>query len=113
MTERADQAHRVVTAADAGLEHREIAIALLKMQAGQREHRFKGAEFFVSPLRKLGDGGFDPQLQPRQRVVADRGAVDLKPFVEAIQMRRGEQSGSQAIGVGDAGAERRGAALAV
>ena len=40
-------------------------------------------------------------------------AIDLKPFVKTIKMRRGEQSGSQAISVGDAGAERRGAALAV
>ena len=42
---RADQAHRVVAAADAGLEHREIATALLKMQAGQREQRLEGSEF--------------------------------------------------------------------
>ena len=47
--ERADQAYRVVTAADAGFEHREIATALLKIQASQREHRLKGSEFFVSP----------------------------------------------------------------
>ncbi len=42
--ERADQANRIVAAADAGLEHREIAFAFLKMQAGQREQGFEGAE---------------------------------------------------------------------
>ena len=111
--ERADQAYRIVAAADAGLEHREIAFALLKIQAGQREHRLKGPEFLIMSLRKLGDSGFDAQLQARQGVVANRYAINLKAFVEVVQMRRGKQSGSQAIGVGDAGAERRGAAFAV
>ena len=75
--ERADQTHRIVAAADAGLEHREIAFALLEMQAGQREQGFEGAELFAAALRDFGDGGFDPRRQPRQIVVADLGAVDL------------------------------------
>ena len=98
--ERADQAHRIVAAADAGLEHREIALALLKIQAGQREHGLKGAEFFAALPRNLRRWRLRSASQLRQRVIADRRAVDLKPFVEAVQMRRGEQSGSQAIGVG-------------
>ncbi len=57
---RADQARRVVAAADAGLEHREIAVALLEIQAGQREHRFKASELFAYALRDLRDGGLDP-----------------------------------------------------
>ena len=46
---RADQAHRVVAAADAGLEHREIASLLLEIQAGQREQGFERAEPFMAP----------------------------------------------------------------
>ena len=60
--ERADQADRIVAAADAGLEHREIAFALLEMQAGQREQRLEGAEFLAAPLRNRGDGGLDPRF---------------------------------------------------
>jgi len=37
--ERAGQAHRIVAAADTGLEHREVATGLLKMEAGEREQR--------------------------------------------------------------------------
>jgi len=110
---RADQAHRIVAAADAGLEHGEIAISLLKIQAGQREQGLEGSELFASQPRDFGDGHLDPQLQPGQVVIADISAVDLKPFVETIQMRRSEQTGSQAAGVGDAGAERSGRAFAI
>ena len=46
---RADQAHRVVAAADAGLEHREIASLLLEIQAGQREQGFERSELFMAP----------------------------------------------------------------
>src|SRR5665213_4356102 len=89
---RADQADRIVTAADAGLEHRKIATALLKMQAGQREHRLEGAEFFAALPRNRWYRGRDPSYQARQFVVADRHAIDLKPFVETVEMRRGEQA---------------------
>src|SRR6266404_339830 len=110
---RADQAHRIVTAADAGLEHRAIAIPLLKIQAGQREQGLEGSEFFSGTPRDFGYSLLDPRLQPRQVVIADISAVDLNPFVPTIQMRRGEQTGSQAIGACDAGAERRGRAFAI
>ncbi len=42
--ERADQANRIVTAADAGLEHDELASTLLEMKTGQRKQRLEGAE---------------------------------------------------------------------
>ena len=58
----AEQTHRIVAAADAGLEHREIAFAFLEMQAGQRKQSFKASEFFTPALRDFGDSGFDPQL---------------------------------------------------
>ncbi len=83
------------------------------MQAGQREHGFERSELLAAAPRNPGDSGFDPRNQPRQIVIANRHAIDLKPLVDAIQMRRGEQSGSQAVGAADAGAERRRAALAV
>ena len=38
-------------------EHREIACCLLKMQAGQREQGFEGAELFAAPRRDFGGGG--------------------------------------------------------
>jgi hypothetical protein len=68
---------------------------------------------FAAPRRDFGDRSLDPLIQPRQFDIADLGAIDLNPFVEAIQMRRGEQSGSQAVGAADAGAECRGRTLAV
>src|ERR1700722_16315447 len=46
-------------------------------------------------------------------VIADRRAIDLEPFVEAIEMRRREQSRAHAMGAANAGAERGGRALAV
>ena len=110
---RADQADRIVASADAGLEHGEVASALLEVQAGERKQRFEGAEFFAEPLRDVGDGSFDPQFQAGERVVADLDAVDLNPFVETKEMRRGEQAGPQAIGAADLSAHRRRAALAV
>src|ERR1700733_10737563 len=96
--ERANQANRIVAAADAGLEHRESAVAFLKIQAGQGEHRFEGAKFLTAALRNSGNGRFDPRHQTRQIVIANGNTIDLKPFVETIEMRRGEQSGSLAIG---------------
>ena len=110
---RADQTNRIVAAADAGLEHREVASALLKIQAGQREHGLEAPNLLARRARHLGDGGRDPRHQPRQLVIADRRAIDLKALVETIEMRRGEQAGAQAEGAADAGAERRGRALAV
>ena len=44
---RADQADRIVASADAGLEHREVALALLEVQAGERKQRFEGAELLA------------------------------------------------------------------
>src|SRR5260370_22612723 len=111
--ERADQAYRTVAAADAGLEHREIALPLGKVQAGQREHGFEGAEPRIAPLCNFGDRGSDPRHETRQIIIADWHAIDLKPFVETIEMRRGEQSGSQAASVRDTGAERLGRTFAV
>src|ERR1019366_1925438 len=111
--ECADQTYRIVAPADAGLEHREIALAFLKIKAGQRKQSLEGAEFFTPALRDFGNSGFDPRHQARQIIIANGRAIDLKPFVEAIQMRRGEHSGSQAVGAGDAGAEGRGRAFAV
>ena len=68
-----------------------------------------------SPIRfeTVGDGSFDPQFQASERVVADLDAIDLNPFVETQEMRRGEQAGPQAIGAADLSAHRRRAALAV
>ena len=111
--ERADQARHVVAPADAGLEHRELARRLLKMQAGQREQRFEAAELFAAPRRDARDRRFDPGYQSRQIGIADVGAIDLNPFVETIEMRRSTQSRAQAVGPADAGAECRGGALAV
>ena len=82
---RADQADRIVASADAGLEHREVASALLEVQAGQRKQRFEGAELFAEPFRDIGDGGFDLRLQAGERVVADLDAIDLDPFVETTE----------------------------
>jgi len=48
--EGADKAHRIVAPPDAGLEHREIALPLLKIQAGQREQGLEGAELFTVAL---------------------------------------------------------------
>src|SRR5882757_9977377 len=48
--QRADQAYRIVAAADAGLEHGELAFVFLKIQAGQREQGFERAELFTAPL---------------------------------------------------------------
>ena len=110
---RADQAHRIVASADTGLEYREIAFRFLEMQAGQREQGFEGAELFTAPRRDFGDRGFNLLTQPGQIGIADPGAIDLNPFVEAIEVRRGEQRGLQAAGAADVGAERRGGALAV
>ena len=45
---RADQADRIVAAADAGLEHDELAFVLLEMEAGQRKQRLEGAEAFAA-----------------------------------------------------------------
>ncbi len=110
---RADEADRIVASADAGLEHREVASAFLEVQAGERKQRFERAELFAEPFRDLGDGSFDPPLQAGERVVADLDAIDLNPFVETKQMRRGEEAGPQAIGAADLSAHRRRAALAV
>ncbi len=46
---RADQAHGIVAAANAGLEHREIAFALSEIQAGQRKHRLERPELSGLP----------------------------------------------------------------
>jgi hypothetical protein len=83
------------------------------MQAPQREQGFEGAKLFAAPRRDVGDRGFDPLNQPRQIGIADLGAIDLDPFVETTEMRRGEQPRAQAISAADSGAECRGRALAV
>ena len=110
---RADEADRIVAAADAGLEHGEVASAFLEVEASEREQRFERAEFFAEPFRDLGDGGVDLPLQAVERVVVDVGTIDLNPFIETKQMRRREQAGAQAIGAADLSAHRRRAALAV
>ena len=43
----------VRAAADAGLEHREGALAFLEIDAGQREHGFEGAESLAAALRNF------------------------------------------------------------
>ena len=81
--ERADQANRIVASADAGLEHRKIASALLKVQAGQREQRFEGAELLP---RRFEISAMARSIRCSARgkcFIADLGAVDLNPFVEA------------------------------
>src|ERR1700730_11619983 len=103
--ERADQAYRIIAAADAGLEHREVALAFLKMQAGQREQGLKTSECFAPALRDFGDRGFDPRRQTCQIAMADLGAIHRKPLVETIGRRRGEESRTQAMGAGDMSAE--------
>ena len=110
---RADQTYRIIAAADAGLEHGEVASPVLKMPAGQREHGLEAPEFLVPPHGNVSDGGADARDEMRQLSIADRRPIDLKAFVEAIKMRRGEQAGAQAKRVADTGAERRGASLAV
>ena len=110
---RADETDRIVASADAGLEHRKVAFAVLEVQAGKREQRFERAELLAHALRDGCDGGFDPRFQAGERVVVDLDAVDLNPFVETKEMRRGEEAGPQAIGAADAGAHRRRTALAV
>src|SRR5260370_35760244 len=77
--EGADQTHRIVTAADAGFEHCELAIAFLEIHTGEREHRLEGPELFTLALRDFADPGFHPRNQPRQIVIADIGAINLKP----------------------------------
>src|SRR5260370_16891898 len=64
--ERADQAHRIVAAADAGLEHREIALLFLKIKTGQREHGSERAEFFAFALQHLAHSPPDPPNHPPQ-----------------------------------------------
>src|ERR1700721_1610389 len=59
------------------------------------------------------DGGCDPAGQLVQRAICNRHAVDLKPLVDAKQMRRGEQASAQAIGLCDGGAKCRRRALAI
>src|SRR5207253_10180045 len=86
-----NQAHRVIAAADAGLEHRKVASALLEVQAGKREQRFEGAELLVHAVRDSCDGSIDPQFQAVERVVADLDAIDLNPFIESQEMRGGEE----------------------
>src|SRR5437870_293194 len=46
--QRADQADRIVTAADAGLEHDELASTFPKVKTGQRKQRLEGAETFAA-----------------------------------------------------------------
>src|SRR5439155_9484081 len=87
-----DQTHRVIAPADAGLERRKVAFALLEMQAGKREQRFEGAELLAHALRDGCDGRIDPQFQAQERVVADLDAIDLNPFIESQEMRRREQT---------------------
>ena len=81
-SECADQTYRVVAAADAGLEHGEIALAFLKMQAGEREHGFEGAEFLAPTLRYLGDSSFDSQRKARLVIIANGRSIDLKTLVD-------------------------------
>ena len=83
------------------------------MQAGECKQRLEGAELLAEMLRDLGNGGFDPQLQAGERVIADLNAVDPDPFVETKKVRGGEEAGPQAIGAADTGAHGRRAALAV
>ena len=83
----AEQANRIVTAADAGLEHHEFAIALLEIEAGEREHGFERAELLASPLRNDIDRGSDAFLKLAQGFIVDRRAADIKPLVDAKQMR--------------------------
>ena len=59
---RADEADRIVASADAGLEHGEVASALLEVQTGKREQRFESAEFFAETLRDICDGCLDLAL---------------------------------------------------
>src|SRR5882724_8864107 len=74
--ERADQADRIIAAADAGLEHDEFASALSKMQAGQCKQRLEGAEALAALARNSGDGGLDLFLQTRKSIVADLDLID-------------------------------------
>src|SRR6185295_5075864 len=95
---RADEAHRVIAPPNAGLEHREVAAALLEVQAGEREQRFERAELLANAVRDGCDGGFDPSFQAGERVVVDLDAIELNPLVETPEMRRREQAGSDAMG---------------
>ena len=76
------QTYRIVAAANAGLEHREIAIAFLEIETGQCEHGFERAKALVQPRRHPRNPGTDPRREIRQLGVADRRAVDLKPLIE-------------------------------
>ena len=104
----------MIAGADAGLEHREVAFALLKVQAGERKQRFEGAELFTETFREHRQERLrTARLQAGERVIADLDAIDLDPFVETIKVRGGEQAGPQAIGAADTGAHGCRAALAV
>src|SRR2546423_9792693 len=110
---RADEADRIIASADAGLEHHEVALAVLKVQAGKRKQRFERTELLTHALRNGCDGRFDPLFQAGERFVVDLDAIELDPFIETKKMRRREQAGAQAKGAADTGAHRRGTALAV
>ena len=84
---RSDQTYRIVAAANTGLEHREIATALLEIEAGQREHGFERAEGWLRRADSPRNRGADPRSKLRQLAVADRRAVDLKPLIESIEVR--------------------------
>ena len=84
------QTNRIIAAANAGLEHREFAIAFLEIQAGHANMASKAPKRSPRRRRNIGDGGLDPRNEPCQIVIANGRAIDLKPFVETKQMRRGE-----------------------
>src|SRR4029079_3836368 len=84
---RADQADRIVAAANTGLEHHEFAIRLLEMQTGQREPRLERAEPLIARCQSCGNACLNPLPEAREGLVADLGAVDPDPLVESQQMR--------------------------
>src|SRR3954452_12340036 len=53
---RADEADRIIAAADARLEHREVACALLEVETSECKQRFERAESFAEPFRDLCNG---------------------------------------------------------
>src|SRR5579863_5142094 len=67
-----DQADRVIAAADTRLKHGKFATALLKIEAGEGEHGFEGAESFAVMRRYPGNFDRDPRFKPFQMAVVDR-----------------------------------------
>ena len=104
-----DDVGGIQRAAEADLEHNDVAALLCKPEHGKRRDQFEFG-------RMLGHGlGLRARAlrQRRQRPVGDRHAVALHPLVEAHEEGRGIKPGARARCAEDRGQHRRRRALAV